>query len=68
MKLRAKRKLHSIHSLIIALLTTAGLLVDGWQLKDGFFILATIYWVYQPNIERIEAKLIDFLEKADKWK
>jgi len=63
MKLSGKRRLHSVHSLVISLLTTAGLLVDGWQSQDYFFIAATIYWVYQPNIERLEAKLIDLCRK-----
>ena len=61
MKLRGKNRLHNVHSSITALLTLAGLYINGWDTEDWFFLAATIYWIYQPMIEHMEEKLVDYI-------
>ena len=61
MNIRGKKSLHNVHSSIIALLTLAGLYINGWGTEDWFFLAATIYWIYQPVIEGIEERVVDFI-------
>tara|TARA_R110000744_G_scaffold246942_1_gene363426 strand:- start:5350 stop:5499 length:150 start_codon:yes stop_codon:yes gene_type:complete len=44
---------HIAYDIVIVVLVVAGLAVDGFQLQDGFFALATVIWVWQKEIEEL---------------
>lgn len=55
----AKKKIHNFNRYAISCLSMAGFFWDGFQAADGLFISATMLWVWQPEFDRIDAKLLD---------
>ncbi len=43
---------HIAYDVLIVSLVIMGLLLDGLQVSDPFFALATVLWVFQSEIEK----------------
>jgi len=53
-----KKFLSTVTRAVIALLMIIGFSMDGCQGNDGFFIVATLIWIYQPFIVRVESYIL----------
>ena len=43
---------HIAYDMVIVGLVAVGLLIDGFQVSDALFALATVLWVFQSEIEK----------------
>lgn len=62
---KTKRKINASNCLVITLLSIAGLTADGFQPSDALFLLATVIWIWQPNLEVLEHKLVDAFNRGN---
>lgn len=53
--------LNSINRVIIALLTCVGLVIDGYHAADVLFALAVFIWLWLPECDRHETRLLKWL-------
>ncbi len=56
---QTKHRLHNTNRIIIATLTTIGLLMDGYQLSDAIFELSVVIWIWLPECDQLEQATID---------
>lgn len=59
----AKKRIHNFNRYLIILLTIAGFWGDGMQASDLLFLAATIFWIWQPEIDKFDERVLRYLNK-----
>ena len=58
---RQKRMVYNLNRYLICCLIIVGCVVDGINISDAFFVVATLLWVFLPECHKREVKFIDRL-------
>ncbi len=58
--------IHQANRYLIAAVSTAGFMWDGFQVNDLFFISAMLLWIWQPEWDQWEAHLLTTLLQITK--
>ncbi len=60
-----KDKMININKLVIFLLSITGLIIDG-NIADGFYAIALILWLWEPDVIELEISVSDIFSKEGK--
>ncbi|MDP2565816.1 hypothetical protein [Pseudoalteromonas marina] len=63
---REKGVIHNLNRILIAALSLSASFMDGVSLQDFLFFVALVLWLWLPECDRIEERLLDKFKKRIK--
>ena len=61
---QVKTNIHNTNRIIIALLSLAGFLWDGFHTTDLLFSISIVLWLWQPEWDKLEEQIMDRVLQA----